>query len=556
MRKYVGKQEIRGTLKELGVPPELLLPEEARAIEQLLSDADPSEMEAVTRGIQGVFANARNRAGSVLHIDPGEPSVHWTDAEMANYAGHLASDMAEGAIKAGIDPATAKTQAVEFATGLLESEKQGFARVLQDFEPVATNPKAVGVIMDHFIDYTHKKGDARLAVDALSNEARAIDTPEAWTKKRTGTDTIYNKLRGDLEGMVQETRTILQRIFNGEDYTPRYNWWETTKGYLNWDKQEFAALRANPPLGRTPEAEAAFQHYLDMNRQLRDNSQYELMGAFQTYPTMEAFDIVKEGLRRTEAMGAEASWRSKELLKRRAAGELSADEYDRQNMALWNKHFDDAAALNQMLGKIIVRKGLEKQVVSELKWTDSDGQEWQLLQPSKVQGKWQARNTQNNKVEEFTVAQSADEIGPSVVPKNVVDDLARLGGDAELDKAADAVMQEIAASAPEPAAPPRSTPSSRFTRGEMRLGVSRGTNPPWMDTPEGRRYNIQPEIMSEAEAEYWQDSKGLEDYYDEFGPEGAFGYRYSEAYQRDELRAQAVWRLRASIRLVPIRKGL
>lgn len=449
MRGWLGKQEIRGTLKQLGVPAELLLPDEARTIERMIADADIHRAAEVAQEISKVFAGARNRMGSVLHIDPGQPSVHWTDADMANEVGWLSDLMTEDGVKAGMDQATARAQSTELVTTYLEQQQQGIARVLGDFEPVATKPGAVGVVMDFYIDFMRKKSTARQAVDEASRVARSLNTPAAWQTKWQTNATIYNGLRSELDTLVENTRVSLQKIFNGDEYTPQYDWWETTRNYLNWDEQAFLTSRANPPIGRTAEADAAFQGYLDLNRQHVDNAQYELLGAFQAYPTMESFDIVRTAFRHTEALGAEAAFRAAELRNARRTGAISAEQYDRQINALWTKHFDDVALLNQTSGKIVVRYGLEREVASELRWVDN-GQTWHLLEPSKNKNKWMARNEQTGKVEEFTVGELGDSASPFTVPKNVVDDFNRLGGDAGLDKAADALMQEIADSAVAP----------------------------------------------------------------------------------------------------------
>lgn len=443
IREFVGKPVVKQTLHEIGIPQELLSLSGARDIERLLSDASPSDIDAVDEAITEIFHRERMRPASVLSLDSGGPGFkEWTEADMATEAGWVADTLAEDAIRAGVNPEQARQEATELAAEYLKEQNATWDRVLQDMEPVATNPAAWDVTVDFYLDTMRARNTARAAVDEAGRAARELGTPEAWAQKWETTRRVYGGLRQELPQIAERARLGLQDVLAGKAYVPRNDWFATVESYMRWDEEAFHGARAIN-LGGVEDDAALWERKIAANREYLDNSYYELFHAWQMNPGMDNFDIVRQGMRRIETMGAQTAHELYLLRQQRAAGQISADQYNRIRNAKWDKFFDDAVELNAILEKVIIRNGLAEQVPSQLKWVEGDIT-YQLLGPSEVPGKWKARNTKTNAVEEFSVATHPEENGPFTVPKNVVDDYSRLvGDDAELDKAADAIVQQI-----------------------------------------------------------------------------------------------------------------
>lgn len=448
LMQRLGKPTTKRTLEQLGVPKELLSTQAAGRIERMLMDADPSDADAIATELTSIFAEERTSPARSLSIDAGEPRIDFTDADIATEAGWAAQQFLNDAVKAGVDPADARKQADELAQGYMQEQRDSWTRLVEDLAPAATNPGAWDVVVDFYLDQMKVKNVAREAVNEAGRYARDLATPEAWAEKWSVTKKTYDDLRGQLGKISEQARIDLHNVYNGGEHTPRNNWYDTVEQYALWDEEAFRGARTMD-LGGVEDDVAKWEAVIKANREYVDNAQYEALGAFQRYPSLENFDLIRGGQQRIETMGAHTAHEMALLRQKRVTGDISAAEYNRTRNAKWNKFFDDAVTLHEVMGKIIVRNGIVKDTATQLKWAEG-AETYQLLGPSSIPGKWRAQNVTTGAVgEEFSVGTAKAGANPFSVPKNVVDDFNRLSGnEVEIDKAADAMLDEIAQSKP------------------------------------------------------------------------------------------------------------
>jgi hypothetical protein len=461
MRNLVGKPGISMTLKQIGVPKELLLPQHSKAIEWLLMDAAPSQADQVMKNISRILAQARRPAGELLNLSPAQAGIsNWTDIDLAQEAAWVADTLTKTAKKAGMDVATAAEEGRKLAQTYINGQEGALNRVVQDLAGAANTPDTWSVTVDFWIDAQKAKVEARQLVDEAGELAAQLNTPEAWQQKWTTTKQTYEALAQKIAKSGEDARLALQQTLGGQLYTPKHDWYETIEDYIRFDEQEFLQSR-NIVLGRAADADPAeFKKVIDANRAMLDNALYELIGTFQKYPSLENFDLVREGFRKVQVMGAQVRSKLDELL----AQGMSGDEYAKARNQAWNNYFDAGATYNRYLGETVVYNGLVNEAGANLKWTEGDV-EFTLVRPSETKGKWIARRSDNGKEEEFTVADTATEVSPLTVPKSVVTDWQRTFGDEKLlDDATTEVMAEIEASAPEVLRPtPEAAPTSTLS---------------------------------------------------------------------------------------------
>lgn len=453
--KRVGATSLKPALSTMGLPKEVLSINAQGELADLLTYANPNEIDKVLAEVDRIFMQERMRNAGALSIDSGPPKIDFTEAELAKEAGWVADTMVDDAVRAGMDEATARQGAVELATSMLKEQKATFDRLIQDLETTGNNPAVWDVVNDFFDDYMFNKNAAREIVNEAGRKASRLDTNEAWIEKYQITNKAYNDLRQQQATLAEQVRVQIQEVFGGAEYKPRHDWMDKVEKYATWDEGAFHQHRATDLGGKE---DTRWEEYIQAERDMLDHFQYELTGAFQQYPSLRNFNVVRTVTERIEHDGARVAFEVAQQRKKLAIGDISKTAYQQFRNKAWRDYFDGAAVYMQTMSKIIVRNGLAKQVTSQLRWTEGDVT-YELLGPA-ANGKWRALNMSTGQVgEEFTVGSAKEGANPFTVPKNVVEDFNSLAGkEAELDKAADAVLEQIVARAPEPQTRPTSTP--------------------------------------------------------------------------------------------------
>jgi len=445
LRKWVGKPQLKPTLQSLGIPPELLSPSAVRDIENLIVDALPQDAPEVMRRISEILMRERNPAGQIMSLAGVQPGIRsWSDVDLADEVAWLTANLLGDARRAGLDPTAVQTQAQAIAKAYVDARTQGFERLAGDIAQVENNPNLWSMTMDYFTDLLAKRNAARATVDAASQEAVRLGTPDAWQRKWQITQQAWENLGKEFLTLSDEYRTLLAQP--GE-YTRRHDWWDTISKYLAWDEAEFRRIRGIDLGSVGDEAGETWQRVINNNREFVDNKLFELFGAFQRYPSLENFDVVRYTIQRIESIGAQTAATLADARQSLAEGKMSKTAYAKLRNKLWNAMFDSQAIQADEMARAVVMNGLAEQTQSGLRWFDPfNNQEYRLLGKAE-NGKWKALNVETGEEELFDAASSMNEVAPFVVPLDVVNDFERMTGN-DLTPEIDQVLGDIASQRP------------------------------------------------------------------------------------------------------------
>mgnify|MGYP002622754664 FL=1 len=447
IKQMVGQNAIPFNLSELGVPDELISAEGWAAINRIFQEALPDQIDEAAVEVRRIFGDEFRQAGELLNSAPPQPGRYvWTEAEAVQDGADVVDTLVDAAKRAGMNPDQVKSQAEQMMQQALQAEQQlwgAFRQQLAEFD----NPDGLNVAMGLLGKWYDWRRAARQQVDDLSRQAIEANTPEAWARKFEGTQQIYGGFTEFFTGAVQEARENLLKLSQGQEVPASYDWMDVIKRYASYDEAAINQARTLA-VGSVQDAGSAFEAVIDANRQYIDKSFVELFSAFRRYPTQQGLDLLADGAKKVEALGAQAAaylaGKRAEMLPERAS-----DYFDLRNQ-VWAQMFDNGVVMNNAVKRLIVAQGLAEQAKTGLQWADEfAGGTFQLV--GKLSDTmWQALNKDTGELVRFAdpvnIANKAVAVSSlPQVPPNIIQDFYRLIG--ESTNMVDTLIREIDAEA-------------------------------------------------------------------------------------------------------------
>lgn len=405
LRKLTSGQVIPFSLKELGVPDELISAPGWAKLNTLLTESLPNQLDEAAAQVSEIFGQEFKQAGELLNSAPPQPGRYvWTEMESVQDGADVVDSMAEAAKRAGMPGDVARQEAQGLMKQIADTEAALWTTLRQDLAG-ATDPQSLNVAMDLLAKWYDWRTTARQQVDQLSKAAIAANSPEAWSQKFEGTKQIYGGFTDFFQKATDEARQNLIKLEQGGQVEGAYDWFDVIKRYASYDEAEVRAARTAGMGVGSPQAPGdVFTKALDANRKYVDKSAVELFSAFRRYPSQNSLDLMADGLRKMEDLGAKAAAFLAD--KRTSMLPNKADAYYKLRNQVWAEFFDNAVVHNNVVKRLIVASGVADMAKGALKWTDDfAGGEFQLV-GKLADGYWQARNIATGALERF-----ADPVG-------------------------------------------------------------------------------------------------------------------------------------------------
>jgi len=450
MRQVVARSTVPYTLNELGIPDELISAEGWKKLNDVFTSALPGQIDDAIAEIKSVFGEEIRRAGEILNSAPPQPSRGmWTDFESVQDGADVIDSMVDAAKRAGMDAGQATQRAEQLMQQTMQAERHLWSTFRGEVAQ-STDPNALNVAMDLLARWYDWRKMARAQVDDLGKAAAQVNTPEAWAKKWEGTGRIYGEFTDWFGSVVDEARQDLLKISSGTPVEQRYNWMDVIQRYVDYDEPYIRRTRTMG-LGSVQDAGSAYDEVIQANRQYVDKSFVELFSSFRRYPTQDSLDLIADGVRKVETMGAQAA----AFLASKRAELLpgQASVYHQLRNKVWSEFFDNSVVMNKITQRQVVFNGLAQQSTNGLRWVDEfAGGEFRLVGKDD-KGFWQAVNTATGATERFVDPVDLSKMKkekvvtsslPSV-PPNIIQEFYRLTGSST--EAVDDLIKQIDADA-------------------------------------------------------------------------------------------------------------
>lgn len=437
MKKLTTAQVVPFSLKELGVPDELVSAEGWAKLNTVLSESLPNQLEEAAAKVSEIFGQEFKAAGQLLNSAPPQPGRYvWTEFESVQDGADVVDSMVDAAKRAGLPADQMRQEAQGLMKQISETEAALWTTLRQDLAG-ATDSSSLNVAMDLIAKWYDWRTTARAQVDALSKQAIQANTADAWAKKFEGTHQIYGGFTDFFQKATDEARQNLIKLEQGGQVEGGYDWWNVIKRYASYDEAEVMTARtAGMGLGSPQGQGDVFTKALDANRKYVDKSVVELFSAFRQYPSQTTLDLMADGMRKMEELGAKAAGFLAD--KRTEMLPKNADAYYKLRNQVWAEFFDNAVVHNNVVKRLVVASGVADMAKGALKWSDEfSGGEFQLV-GKMADNFWQARNTATGELVRFAdpvalqQAKNANKVVVSslpTVPLNTVQDFYRVIGE-------------------------------------------------------------------------------------------------------------------------------
>lgn len=400
MKKLTTAQVVPFSLKELGVPDELVSAEGWAKLNTVLSETLPDQVAEAAAKVSEIFGAEFKQAGQLLNSAPPQPGRYvWTEFESVQDGADVVDSMVDAAKRAGLPADQMRQEAQQLMQGIAQTEKALWDTLRGDLAG-ATDPASLNVAMDLMAKWYDWRTTARAQVDALSKQAIQTNTADAWAKKFEGTRQIYGGFTDFFQKATDEARQNLIKLEQGGQVDGGYDWWNVIKRYASYDEAEVMTARTAGLGVGSPQGQGdVFAKALDANRKYVDKSVVELFSAFRRYPSQTALDLMSDGIRKMEELGAKAAGFLAE--KRTEMLPKNADAYYKLRNQVWAEFFDNAVVHNNVVKRLVVASGVADMAKGALKWSDEfSGGEFQLV-GKLSDGFWQARNTATGELVRF-----------------------------------------------------------------------------------------------------------------------------------------------------------
>ena len=400
MKKLTTAQVVPFSLKELGVPDELVSAEGWAKLNTVLSETLPDQVAEAAAKVSEIFGQEFKQAGQLLNSAPPQPGRYvWTEFESVQDGADVVDSMVDAAKRAGLPADQMRQEAQQLMQGIAQTEKALWDTLRGDLAG-ATDPASLNVAMDLMAKWYDWRQTARAQVDALSKQAISTNTADAWAKKFEGTRQIYGGFNDFFQKATDEARQNLIKLEQGGQVDGGYDWWNVIKRYASYDEAEVMTARTAGLGVGSPQGQGdVFTKALDANRKYVDKSVVELFSAFRRYPSQTALDLMSDGIRKMEELGAKAAGFLAE--KRTEMLPKNADAYYKLRNQVWAEFFDNAVVHNNVVKRLVVASGVADMAKGALKWSDEfSGGEFQLV-GKLSDGFWQARNTATGELVRF-----------------------------------------------------------------------------------------------------------------------------------------------------------
>jgi len=437
MKKLTTAQVVPFSLKELGVPDELVSAEGWAKLNTVLSESLPNQLEEAAAKVSEIFGQEFKAAGQLLNSAPPQPGRYvWTEFESVQDGADVVDSMVDAAKRAGLPADQMRQEAQGLMKQISETEAALWTTLRQDLAG-ATDSSSLNVAMDLMAKWYDWRTTARAQVDALSKQAIQANTADAWAKKFEGTRQIYGGFTDFFQKATDEARQNLMKLEQGGQVEGGYDWWNVIKRYASYDEAEVRTARTAGMGVGSPQGQGdVFTKALDANRKYVDKSVVELFSAFRQYPSQTTLDLMADGMRKMEELGAKAAGFLAE--KRTEMLPKNADAYYKLRNQVWAEFFDNSVVHNNVVKRLVVASGVADMAKGALKWSDEfSGGEFQLV-GKMADNFWQARNTATGELVRFAdpvalqQAKNANQIVVSslpTVPLNTVQDFYRVIGE-------------------------------------------------------------------------------------------------------------------------------
>lgn len=430
VRKWVNGQKLPYDLADIGVPLEVLGPDARRAINQVLSDALPDQIDEVAQAVRDIIRQEKTRYGDLLRVSPKEPvGYEWTRAEVLADGADVVDGIVDAARRAGVPNIDEVTQqAQQVIQKHTDAVTNAMQRMSNELSGSLNMPQTWALAEDFWWDLYGRIRPAQKKVDDLSKAAAMRRTPEAWQAKWQGTLEEYSRLSDEIDQLAAQYRQWLLDLNNGGTYVRQgqpETFWDYIRQYIGWDEQRFMEAQQITLGPASAEFAEDWEKVISNNRAFVDNSFVSLFNTFQKFPNIDNFDILSAAIKNSKAQGAQVAAYLKPLRERALAGGMKWGEYYRLRDLTWQQYFDNVVLTNTAHARAAILNGLSEGVGSRLRWLDDGNVEWRLEGPAQTAGKWLARNA-DGRVEEFSTPLKGERGSVFAVPQEVLDDWNRI----------------------------------------------------------------------------------------------------------------------------------
>lgn len=430
VRKWVNGQKLPYDLADIGVPLEVLGPDARRAINQVLSDALPDQIDEVAQAVRDIIRQEKTRYGDLLRVSPKEPvGYEWTRAEVLADGADVVDGIVDAARRAGVPNIDEVTQqAQQVIQKHTDAVTNAMQRMSNELSGSLNMPQTWALAEDFWWDLYGRIRPAQKKVDDLSKTAAMRRTPEAWQAKWQGTLEEYSRLSDEIDQLAAQYRQWLLDLNNGGTYVRQgqpETFWDYIRQYIGWDEQRFMEAQQITLGPASAEFAEDWEKVISNNRAFVDNSFVSLFNTFQKFPNIDNFDILSAAIKNSKAQGAQVAAYLKPLRERALAGGMKWSEYYRLRDLTWQQYFDNVVLTNTAHARAAILNGLSEGVGSRLRWLDDGNVEWRLEGPAQTAGKWLARNA-DGRVEEFSTPLKGERGSVFAVPQEVLDDWNRI----------------------------------------------------------------------------------------------------------------------------------
>lgn len=433
VRNVLNQATIKPSLRELGIPDELVSMQGWKDITDIIGSHLPEQTDEAAAAIQQAFTDELTHRAGILNESPRQlGNYKWTDVEATHDSAALIDNLKEAGKNANV-PAEQVEQTVTELTKKLDEVNGGAWQAFRTDLASAQQPKdALNMAVDVWAKHNQLKQEARAAVDELSRAAVANPSKEAWAAKWQGTQQIYDKLAQDTSALFQNARARLNGVA-GPDAAAATDWWKAIERFTAYDEAAIQAERtAGMDLSSTVADKEKWDKTIGAGRQYLDKSMLELYDAYRRNPTQTSLDMLVHAQQKVEEMGAQVAAYLKPLRDEAMQTRQWGTYYAERNAA-WGQYFDNAVIHNKATQRYVIGDGVSKEYEKLLSWEDpfygpmraiAPGTEQTVNASAEAQRMMKMNTgTRQPRVTEYNIWKVANEQGEIIdVPKNFIPD--------------------------------------------------------------------------------------------------------------------------------------
>jgi hypothetical protein len=387
MRRTLASNTLPFTLKELGLPDELLAPENWKAVNDILTTTLPDGMDAAAANLRRVFQDEITKRARIINQAPPQVWPDWTDHADTQDGAQLIDKLVGIGRQMGLDAQEAQKRANELVKPILDGVTENWENYRQAIA-ANNNPNAMNLAMDTLVRISDLKEEAREALDTLTKQTIKAGDP-TWDERWKEAARIYQGVAQRTQEIFAESRTQLDELLRGgQPQAQGYDWQKVLQRYVDYDEQAVQQARTAGLGLQSPQDSPEWTQTINAGREYLDHSMTELFEAFRQNPNMPAMDMIADTLKKIDTMGAQTAAYLAPYRQKALEGTLSWTDYFNKRNEAWNGFFDNGVLYNNSMRRVIYISGLTEQYADALRWTDEYlGGEMRLIGPANRRGK-------------------------------------------------------------------------------------------------------------------------------------------------------------------------